>query len=187
VICTSARLKQFLVRDLKKRRLCSSVNSPAITKTLLENHLSAPPEKSWTARWKKRGSIAKKFTSPMRRNISNGSRAGNVASTKSRTREKSRLVVCGLKPSCESLGRSCLSFSAQLRGRQFSDHHFALRASAEKFFHRSSRQKSWPRSILRRCCASRMKNRDTANTKTSSPISGSRSLRRTPTKTSASR
>ena len=57
---------------------------------------------------------------------------------------------------------------------------------AGKFFLQSSPPKSWPRSILRRCCASRMKNRDTANTKTSSPISGLRSLRRTPTKTSAS-
>src|SRR5438874_9572055 len=54
VICTSGQPKPFLAKDLRKRRSCSSVNSPAITKTLPANLSSVRLEKLWIAHWKKR-------------------------------------------------------------------------------------------------------------------------------------
>jgi len=90
------------------------------------------------------------------------------------THARSPLVARGLKWSCDSLGRNCLSFSARPPVRRSSGLRFESRASSGRFFLQSSRPKSWLRSILRRCCGSQMKNRAIANTKTSSPIFGLR-------------
>src|SRR5205823_4369014 len=112
--------------------------------------------------------------------------AANVASIRNQTRAKSRLVARGSKRNCELLSRNCWLFSAQPPARRSSDRRFELRASAEKSFHRSSRPKSWPRFILRRFCASRTKNRDAANIKTSWRIFGSPLKQPTPIKASVS-
>src|SRR5438093_8929903 len=93
------------------------------------NRSSDQPEKSWIELLKKPGSIAKKFTSPMRSNISNGSHAANVASIRNRTRGKSQRVALGSKRSCDSLGRNYLSFSARRLVRRSSGVRFESRAS----------------------------------------------------------
>ena len=81
------------------------------------------------------------------------------------THARSPLVARGLKWSCDSLGRNCLSFSARPPVRRSSGLRFESRASSGRFFLQSSRPKSWLRSILRRCCGSQMKNRAIANTR----------------------
>jgi hypothetical protein len=110
-------------------------------------------------RSRKQGSIAMRFTSPIRSSTSNGSRAGSGASTKNQAHAISLPAAPGWRQSCGSLGRAFSFASARPPRRRFLVRRFASRASAENCSHPTSRRGLSRPSIPPHSCDSQTKSR----------------------------
>src|ERR1051326_159954 len=177
VTCIKAPLKPSFAKVRSPSPPWLWESNRVIMKTSPVNRLWGRPEKSWIAPWKRPESIAGRFMSPMRSNISNGSLEGKGVSIKSPMHEKSPSAGHGWKPSCAWSGRAWLWPWGRLRRRLFLGRPFVSPASEAKYCLPNLHRKSWRRCIPLPCSGNRMKHRGSESTKILCPICGPRSRR----------